>query len=79
MTDLTLQQRVAARWWCVTTEDDCWGHPPGTTQPERYALYDGHEDDPPIAIFDWREDAEMVAAALNAFATQPEQNTRGES
>lgn len=61
-----LRTWVAAHNWAVTTEADClgWTHPIGDV---KYALYDVDEDDPPIALFDFRDDAERVAAALNAF------------
>lgn len=65
--DWTLGAWARCHEWAVTTEDDCWGHQPGSTQPERYALYDAAEDDPPIALFSCRHCAESVARALNAY------------
>src|SRR5687768_9316860 len=64
---LTLARWVRSHSWAVTTEDDCWGHPPGSTEPERYALYDADADEPPVAVFSSSEDAQRVAAVLNAY------------
>lgn len=58
---------VRAHRWAVTTEADCNGWPEDLRGVPRYALYDANEDDPPIAVFDFREDAERVATALTEF------------
>lgn len=51
--------------WAVTTEHDCWGElAPPEGERAKYALYDAGEDDPPIAVFTFRNDAEAVCEAL---------------
>lgn len=62
-----LAEWVRAHAWAVTTEADCNGWPEDLRSVTRYALYDANEDDPPIAVFDFREDAERVAIALTEF------------
>jgi hypothetical protein len=65
-----LRSWVAAHNWAVTTEHDCWGYPPPREDQVRWALYDADEDDPPIGIFDFKEDAMLIAAALNQFGAR---------
>lgn len=54
--------------WAVTTEHDCWGTSLGEGETERYALYDAGDDDPPLAVFAFRDDAERVAEVLARVA-----------
>jgi hypothetical protein len=58
--------------WAVTTTDDCYGQPDGST-PGSWCVFDVNEDDPPIADRMTRADAEMVARALifHAFSMGP--------
>lgn len=65
--EIDLRSWVRAHNWAVTTHEDCLGLPPGAIQPLEFALYDADEDDPPIAIFTFKEDAMAVAQALNEF------------
>ena len=68
---VTLQEWCAAHRWAVTTLSDCLGMPPfvphGGERQDPWALYDADEDDPPIATFSFREDAERVAEILNIY------------
>lgn len=66
MDEHNLRRWASLHAWAVTAVEDYWGHPPGD-QPTGYALYDADEDDPPVAVFTFREDALMVAAILNAY------------
>lgn len=56
--------------WGVTTVEDCLGHEPGSGPPG-WALYDEGEDDPPIAVFDFEDDAKRVCEVLRAVAAVP--------
>lgn len=62
----SLVKRIGRYDWGVTTAEDCYGHRPGDGPPG-WALYDRTEDDPPIAIFSFEEDAEMVCVALRRY------------
>ena len=68
------QEWCANHAWAVTTEAECNGYPPpdDPRYPTTYALYDAAEDDPPIALFEFREDAERVAAILNEYGRDDE-------
>jgi len=55
--------------WGVTTAADCLGQPPDSI--DGWALYDEAEDDPPVAIFSFRADAEMVCQILRDAAPRP--------
>lgn len=68
VSDEGLRVWAQAHAWAVTTEHECWGwERPEPGEPVRFALYDSDEDDPPIAVFDFREDAERVAAVLTRY------------
>jgi len=57
--------------WAVTTAADCYGHNPDDPDaPEGWALYDAGEDDPPIAVFTFKEDALMVCEILQRASTE---------
>lgn len=69
--DLTLRQWARQYDWAVTTVEDCYGHEE-TDPPSGWALYDAGEDDPPIAVFNFRWEAEKVAQCLQEFGQQEE-------
>ena len=51
----------------VTTEHECWGHPPPEDPAEvRWVLFDPDEDDGPIGVFVFQSDAIFAAEAWNA-------------
>jgi hypothetical protein len=53
--------------WAVTTTDDCYGQPVGTT-PDSWCVFDAGADDPPIADRMTYADAAMVCKALRLAA-----------
>lgn len=61
---LTDEQWAAQFDWAVTDLDECMGFPVGTTDPPQWALYDRSEDDPPVAIFDFEDWADIVCRIL---------------
>lgn len=69
MTPEDLAKWAARISWAVTTVEDCYGVEPRDPS-EGWALYDADEDDPPIAVFSFQEDALLVAQILNTFAAQ---------
>ena len=73
ITDLTPEQWAAQHNWGVTTAADCLGQPPDSIKG--WALYDMDEDDPPIAIFDFEDDARMVCEILRQTETNDERRT----
>ncbi len=52
--------------WGVTTVADCYGIPDCKHQEGDWCLFDLDEDDPPIAVFPFREDADRVCQILRA-------------